>query len=605
MEEDSLKVLIKSLPETPGVYKYFDSKGQLLYIGKAKNLKKRVSSYFTKQQFDSYKTRVLVSKIDKVECIVVASEYDALLLENTLIKENQPKYNINLKDDKTYPYIKITKERFPRVFPSRRRIKDGSQYFGPYASVSVMHTVLDLIKKLYPVRNCNYNLSEENIAKGKFRLCMEYQIGNCKGPCTGLQSEFDYNAQINQIKAMLKGHLTEVKSILKEGITNAVQNLAFEEAHRLKQQLEAIEKFQSKSTVVHTTIKEVEVLAIHTDEVKAYVNYMRVANGMIIQSRNIEYKNKLEETPADFLLYAWAEVRNEDPDSAPELILPFDVEWEMPNVTVTIPKIGDKKTLLDLSMKNAFYFQKERMKAAEIVDPTLKVERLLQVIRKDLRLNDLPYHMECFDNSNFLGQEPVSACVVFRDGKPDKSSYRIFNVKTVEGPDDFATMYEVITRRYSRLISENAALPQLIVVDGGKGQLNAAVSALKDMGLYGKIAIIGIAKRLEELYFPEDPIPLYLDKKSETLRIIQFMRDEAHRFGITHHRKKRNKRGMKSELDDIKGIGEKTIMALLEKFKSVKAIKSADLAMLTHVIDKKKAGIVHAYFQEKKNEESK
>jgi excinuclease ABC subunit C len=601
MEKESLSVLIKSIPETPGVYKYFDSQGKLLYIGKAKNLKKRVSSYFTKQQHETYKTKVLVSKISSIEFIVVPTEYDALLLENTLIKENQPKYNINLKDDKTYPFIKITKERFPRVFPSRRRIQDGSTYYGPYASVSVMHAVLDLIKKLYPVRNCSYNLSEENIRKGKFRLCMEYQIGNCKGPCTGLQTELDYVEQIAQIRGILKGNLNEIKQKFKNELKEAVQLLAFEEAHKIKQQIEVLEKFQSKSTVVNPAIKDVEVMAIIHDEGRSFVNYLRVTHGMVVQSRNIEMKNKLGESPSELLVSAWAEIRVEDPDAAPELLLPFEIEWAQPGVIVTVPKTGDKKTLLDLSVRNAFYFKKERIKAAEILDPSLKVDRVLQQLKKDLRLKELPKHIECFDNSNFLGNEPVSACVVFRDAKPDKSSYRLFNVKTVVGPDDFATMKEVITRRYTRLIQEGSNLPQLIVVDGGKGQLSAAVSALKEIGIYGKVSVLGIAKRLEELFFPEDPIPLYLDKKSETLRIIQFMRDEAHRFGITHHRKRRDKKGMRSELDGISGIGPKTIQLLLDRFKSVKAIKQADLETLKKVIDSQKAAKVFAYFNENKS----
>jgi len=599
MAPESLRQYILNLPNKPGVYKYYDLESKILYVGKAKDLKKRVSSYFTKQQHDNHKTKVLVSKIQKIEFVVVDSEYDALLLENSLIKEFQPRYNINLKDDKSYPYIKITKERFPRVLSIRNPVKDGSQYFGPYSSVNVMYLMLELIKKMYPIRNCKFNLSEANIKSGKFRLCLEYHIGNCKGPCVGLQNEAEYMEQIKQVISLLKGNLHEVKTLFKNQIKEAVEKLAFEEAHKIKIKLDLLEKYQAKSMIVNPAIQDVEVFSVVSDEKKGYVNYLRVTNGMITQTRNLEVKKILGESDAELLLSAIAEIRNTDESTAPEIILPQEIGIELKGFKVTIPQIGDKKKLLELSLKNAFYYKKEKDKMAETLDPNLRIDRVLENMKKDLRLNELPRHIECFDNSNFLGKEPVSACVVFKDAKPSKSDYRHFNIKTVEGPDDFASMYEVITRRYKRLLEEEKSLPQLIVVDGGKGQLSSSVKALKDLGLYGKIAILGIAKRLEELYFPEDPLPLYLDKKSETLRIIQHMRDEAHRFGITHHRNRRNKTGLATELEQIKGIGEKTAISLLSYFKSVNNIKLASLDDLKEITDSKRATIVFEYFQKK------
>lgn len=592
--QDNLKSIIASLPELPGVYKYFDESNTIIYVGKAKNLKKRVGSYFVKKH-DSRKTNLLVSKIRDIQYTVVDSEYDALLLENTLIKENQPRYNINLKDDKSYPVIRITKEHFPKVFPMRNPIKDGSEYFGPYANGKMMNTILELVRKLYPTRNCNLNLTPKNIAAGNFKVCLEYQIGNCKGPCQAFQSEEDYNQTIANIRHILKGNLGEVRRHLKSCIDEAVSRLAFEEAQDFKEKLSSLESYQSRSTVVNTKINQVDVFGIVSSANSAFVNYLRVVDGMIIHSQNLEIKKSIDESDQELLLNAIAQFKNENNWDNLEFIVPFELDFDT-NIQITVPVSGDKKKLLDLSMKNAFYLKQERQLAAEKLDPALKVDRLLSVMQKDLRLNQLPRHIECFDNSNIQGTFPVSACVVFKNGKPSKADYRHFNVKTVEGPNDFATMYEVITRRYSRMLVENTALPDLIVVDGGKGQLSSAVDALKSLGIYGKVPIIGIAKRLEELYYPNDPLPLYLDKKSETLKVIQQMRDEAHRFGITHHRNRRSKGFAISALTDIDGVGDKTADALLKHFKSVKKIKEATIADLQTVVGSKLAEIIHQSF---------
>ncbi len=593
-DSEKLKSIISNLPETPGVYKYFDDSNTIIYVGKAKNLKKRVSSYFSKKH-DNHKTNILVSKICDIQYTVVDSEYDALLLENTLIKENQPKYNINLKDDKSYPLIRITKEHFPKVFAMRNPVKDGSEYFGPYASGKMMHTILELVRKLYPTRNCNLNLTPKNIANGNFKVCLEYQIGNCKGPCVGYQTEEDYNASIANIRHILKGNLGEVKRHLKENIEDAVSRLAFEEAQQYKEKLDSLESYQSKSTVVNTKINNVDVFGIVSSNTSAFINYLRVVNGMIIHSQNLEVKKRIEETDEELLLSAIAQFKNDNQWENIEFIVPFALDLET-NVDITVPSAGDKKKLLDLSMKNAFYLKQERQIAAEKLDPGLKVDRLLSVMQKDLRMNQLPRHIECFDNSNIQGTNPVSACVVFKNGKPSKNDYRHFNVKTVEGPNDFATMHEVITRRYSRMLSENTPLPDLIVVDGGKGQLSSAVDALKALGIYGRVPIIGIAKRLEELYYPNDPLPLYLDKKSETLKVIQQMRDEAHRFGITHHRNRRSKGFAITSLTDIEGVGEKTADLLLKRFKSVKKVREASLEQLQNLVGSKQGQMIFEHF---------
>lgn len=592
----SLKDKIKELPNSPGVYKYRDTKDAIIYIGKAKNLKKRVSSYFTKKH-ENRKTAVLVSQIVDLDFTVVDTEFDALLLENSLIKEFQPKFNINLKDDKSYPLIKITKERFPKVFSMRNPVSDGSEYFGPYASVRLMHTVLDLIKQLYPIRNCNLNLSEKNIEAGKFKVCLEYQIGNCLGPCEGLQSEEDYNQSIQQIRHLLKGNLAEVSRHLKTLMKEAAESMQFELAHKFKEKLNFLQRYQVKSTIVSHTIGNVDVFNITRENKYAFVNFLRVHNGIVVQTQNLELRTKLEETDAEVLLTAIGEVHAKYRAPNNLLIIPFSVDVDESRFKTIIPKLGDKKKLIDLSLKNAMFYKKEKMAQYEKLNPDLKKERLMLQMKNDLRLTELPIHAECFDNSNLQGTNPVSACVVFKYGKPSKKEYRIFNVKTVVGPDDFATMEEVLKRRYSRLMRENEPLPQLIVIDGGKGQLSSSVKALKEIGVYGKVAIVGIAKKLEEIFYPNDPIPLYIDKRSETLKVIQNMRDEAHRFGITAHRKKRLKSNFNSSLDDIPGIGPETIQALISKFRSVKKIKEQSLEDLAIVVGSSKAKKILAYFK--------
>ncbi len=595
--EQHIQELLQSLPDSPGVYKYFSADKELIYVGKAKSLKKRVSSYFNKQQYENRKTALLVSKINHIEFTLVDTEIDALLLENALIKKYQPRYNINLKDDKTYPFIKITNERFPKFYPTRNKVKDGSEYYGPYASVSMMHTITDMIRSTLPTRNCNLNLTEANIKAQKFKVCLEYHIGNCKAPCVGFQSEEDYNQTMAQVRDVLKGNIGRVISYLKKQMQDASEKMYFEEAALLKKKLDLLENYQSKSTIVSNTIHNVDVFSIAEDERYAFVNFLKVVNGMIIQTQTMEFKRKMDETAAEILEIAIGEIRETYKSNATEVIVPFDLELDDEKITFIVPKAGEKKKLLDLSMKNALYYKKERMDQYEKLNPEVRVERLLGVIRDDLRLKELPRHMECFDNSNFQGAYPVSAMVCFKDGKPSKKDYRHYNVQTVEGPDDFATMYEVITRRYKRLRDEGEPFPQLIIVDGGKGQLSSAVQALKDLGLYGQIAIAGIAKRLEEIYFPDDPLPLHIDKKSETLKVIQQMRDEVHRFGITHHRKRRDKGTLKNELQSIKGIGPETAELLLRELKSVKKIKEASPELLEDIVGKAKARLVLDYFK--------
>jgi excinuclease ABC subunit C len=595
MTRDQLKSQIKMLPESPGVYKYFDKEGVIIYVGKAKNLKRRVNSYFTKNHED-FKTHILVSKIQYLEYTVVDSEMDALLLENSLIKEFQPKYNINLKDDKSYPFIKITKERYPKVFPMRNPVKDGSEYFGPYASIRVMNTVLDLCQKLYPTRNCNLKMTPQGVEAGKYQLCLEYHIGNCKAPCVGNQTESEYNESIRQIRHILKGNLSEVKSHLKELMIESASRLAFEEAQKYKDRLDLLDKYQSRSTIVSPTVGDVEVYSISSTEKLAFVNFLRVHQGIIVISRNVEIRKKLEESDQEILLHVIGEMRSHYGDGCREIICLQPIEWPEYNVVVTQPKAGDKRKLLELSHKNAMLYRQEKLNQYEKLNPAIRVDRLMEQMQQDLRLRDQPRHIECFDNSNFQGAYPVSACVVFRDGKPAKNDYRHFNVKTVEGPNDFATMKEAISRRYSRLLDENKPLPQLIVVDGGKGQLSAAVEALKELKIYTKLAIVGIAKRLEEIYYPNDPLPLFIDKKSETLKVIQHMRDEAHRFGITHHRQRRDKGTLKTSLTDIPGIGPAKAKMLLKEFKSITRIKEASVETLSPVVGKTVAEIIVEYY---------
>jgi excinuclease ABC subunit C len=591
----SLDLQIQTLPDNPGVYQYFDKDGKILYVGKAKNLKKRVSSYFNKIH-DSGKTNVLVKKIVEIKHIVVPTETDALLLENNLIKKLQPRYNINLKDDKTYPWICIKNEAFPRIFPTRRMVKDGSEYFGPYTSFKTVNTILDLVKELYPLRTCNYDLSQANIRSGKFKVCLEYHIGNCKGPCEGYESQENYHAQVNAIREILKGNFKESLKNFKKLMNDLAMDLKFEEAQKIKDKIEVLENYQSKSTILNPKITNLDVFSIVSDEAMAYVNFLQISHGAIVRSHTMEIKKKLDETNEEILELAIVELRERFHLNAREIVVPFELDLGE-KITVTVPKLGDKKQILDLSERNAKYYRLDQLKQIKIVDPDRHTHRIMAQMQKDLRLSVAPRHIECFDNSNIQGTNPVSACVVFKDGKPSKKEYRHFNVKTVEGPNDFASMEEVVYRRYKRLLDENEPLPQLIVIDGGKGQLSSALKSLDDLGLRGKIAIIGIAKRLEEIYYPGDSVPLYLDKKSETLKIIQHLRNEAHRFGITFHRDKRSKNAIQSELELIEGIGEKTIEMLLKHFKSVKRIKEASEKEISDVVGVSKAKKISEFYK--------
>lgn len=593
---EKIQQILKTLPNKPGVYQHLDSQGKILYIGKAKDLKKRVSSYFNKQQ-DNAKTRVLVKKIADIRTIVTDNELDALLLENNLIKQYQPRYNVNLKDDKTYPWICIKKERFPRIFPTRRMIKDGSEYYGPFSSVKVMKAVLELVKQIYPLRTCNLNLAPAFIEAGKYKVCLEFHLGNCKGPCEGLQTEADYNGDIEQARNLIKGNLNEVKRLLQERMLDAASSLRFEEAQALKEKFELVDRYQAKSTVVNPSITNVDVYSCLTDAQFAYVNYLKIIDGAIIQSHTVELKRKLDESESEILELVVPELRQRFNSLSREVLISHETELELPEVKFAVPQRGDKKALIELSLKNARYFRLEKLKSIQLVDPDRHVNRLMAQMKADLRLSEEPRHIECFDNSNLQGTNPVSACVVFKEGKPSKADYRHFHIKTVEGPNDFASMEEVVFRRYKRLLEEGQPLPQLIIIDGGKGQLGAALNSLEQLGLRGKIAILGIAKRLEELYFPGDPYPLYLDKKSETLKVIQQLRNEAHRFGITFHRQKRSKNTIKSELEEISGIGKSSIEALLKKFKSVRAVKLATEPELAEVVGMSRAKQIVAYFR--------
>ena len=597
----SIQDTLKKLPHNPGVYQFYDENDKIIYIGKAKNLKKRVSSYFNRDHAElNTKTRVLVTKIKKISFTIVDSEIDAWLLENNLIKKHQPRYNVLLKDDKTFPWIVIKNEPYPRLFWTRKIIKDGSKYIGPYGSVTMMHTVLDLIKQLFPLRNCNLNLSDKNIQNGKYKVCLEYQIGNCKGPCQNLQTQTDYNYNIEKIKEILNGKINPVLNTLKTEMEIAAQNLQFEQAQKIKNKLDLLSNYQSKSTVVSNTIHNIDVFNISADTQHAFVNYLKIMNGTVVQTQTIEIKKRLDETDEELLTIAISEFSNRFNGLAHEIIVPFPIA-EIEGIKFTVPTLGDKKKLLELSKKNVLYFKKERLEQYEKLNPHIRIERLLLQMQQDLRLNQLPKHIECFDNSNFQGQYPISAIVVFKNGKPSKKDYRFFNVKTVEGPNDFATMEEAVYRRYKRILEENQPLPQLIVIDGGKGQLSSAIKSLKKLGIEHQLSIIGIAKRLEELFYPNDPYPLYLDKKSETLKIIQQLRDEAHRFGITAHRKKRDKSTLVTELENIKGIGKNTANKLLTHFKSIKKIQEASLAELNTIIQTHKAQITYQYFNQKNN----
>ncbi|MCD9853770.1 excinuclease ABC subunit UvrC [Epilithonimonas sp. JDS] len=591
----NLELQLKTLPSEPGVYRYYDKNDQLLYVGKAKHLNKRVLSYFNKNQ-NGYRTRIMVSKIHRLETTVVNSEYDALLLENNLIKAHQPFYNVMLKDDKTYPWICIKNEDFPRIFLTRTKIKDGSEYFGPYAKVKPARVLLDTIKNLYKIRTCNLNLAPSKIAEGKYRVCLEYHIKNCNGPCEDLESKEDYDEKVEAIRGIIKGDFRFAKKYLEERMFRFASNLEFEKAQMIKNNIESLENYQEKHTVVNPSIDDVDVFGMTSDETAAYVNYFKIRNGSIVQSFTTEIKKVLEESDEDMLEEALVEIRQKFDSTSKEILIPFHLGLEIPNVKLIVPKVGDKKRIVELSEKNAKEYRLEKLKQVQIIDPERHTNRIMAEMQKLLRMPVEPRHIEGFDNSNIQGTNPVSACVVFKDGKPSKADYRIFHPKTVVGPDDFKTMEEVIYRRYRRLLEEGEPLPQLILIDGGKGQLSSAVKSLKLLGLYGKITIVGIAKRLEEIYFPEDSIPLYIDKKAETLKILQRVRDEAHRFGVKHHRTRRTNSTIKSELEQIPGVGPKSIEMLLTKLKSVKRIKEADIVTLEEILGKVKARVVWEFF---------
>jgi len=593
---DHLKSLIAGIPDCPGIYQYFDDNRRVIYIGKAKNLKKRVSSYFNRIH-DHRKTALLVRNIADIKYMVVDTEEDALLLENNLIKKHQPRYNVRLKDDKTFPWICIKNEPFPRVFKTRNVVRDGSLYFGPYTSVLAVNTLLGLFKKTYKLRNCNYNLSGKNINSKKYKVCLEYHIGNCLGPCEGLQNEDSYNKSIDEIKNILKGNISGVISYLKKLMKDFSDKCQYEDAQKIKLKLQSLERFRNKSTVVSAKITNVDVFSIEEDEKYAFVNYLKVIEGAIIQTYTIEIKKSLGEDKKDLLPMAIVEIRQKIYSNANEIIVPFNLGVEMKDINFHIPKIGEKKKLLDLSQRNAKYYRLEKQKQQLLIKPKNNIDRILKTIKKDLRLTELPKRIECFDNSNLQGTNPVASCVVFLNTKPLKREYRHFNIKTVEGSNDFASMEEVVFRRYKRLIEEELPLPQLIIVDGGKGQLSSAIKALERLNLRGGVTVIGIAKRLEEIYFPGDSLPLYLDKNSETLKIIQQLRNEAHRFGISFHRQKRSESFITSELENIKGIGTETIQKLFHKYKSLNRVKELSIDELSQVIGQSKAKLVFYYFE--------
>lgn len=595
LKNEILREKIAILPDTPGVYTYYDSEGKVIYVGKAKNLKRRVSSYFNRTH-DNVRTNLLVRNIADMSYIVVPTEQDALNLENSMIKEYKPKYNVLLKDDKSYPWIVVTNELYPRVFITRTHIRDGSRYFGPYTNAAVARTVIELIGRLYPVRTCRIPITPEYLRGGKGRLCLQYHIRRCKGCCTGAITPEEYAGYINAIKQILRGDTQELLDYLRSEMERLSMDLRFEEAQELKESYKLIEQYRSRSVIVSQTIGDIDVFGIDDDGADVYVNYMHVRRGAVVRSATLRYKRRLDESQPQMLAYAMAEIAASLGVEFREVVVPVVPEADMPQVSFAVPQRGDKAKLLEVSVKNARQAKIDDLKHQERLNPETRVERTLKRIQADFRLGELPHHIECFDNSNIQGTNPVASCVVFRDAKPCKRDYRHFNIRTVEGPDDFASMKEVLTRRYSRLVQEGKGLPQLIVVDGGKGQLSSAVEALDEMGLRGVIAVVGIAKRLEEIYFPGDSVPLYIDKNSESLRVVQHMRDEAHRFGITHHRNRRSKSQLVSELDGIKGIGPQTATALLKHFKSVKRIRAASTDELAGVVGPAKARILADYF---------
>lgn len=585
--EAHIKQILQRLPDKPGVYRYYDESGNLLYVGKAKSLKKRVASYFNKNKYANGKTRLLVRKIADIKFIVVETEFDALLLENNLIKEHQPKYNIQLKDDKTYPWLVIRNERFPRVHPTRRIIKDGSEYFGPYASVKTMHAMLDLIKRLYPLRTCKYVLSEDNVKAGKFRVCLEYHIGNCKGPCVDKYSEAAYTANIDAIRQIIKGNFGDLARRFREEMASHAERLEFEQAAEIKKRLDLLLRYQAGSAVVSQRINDTEVFSLLSDSKGAFVNYLKIMNGAIVQSYTTELKKRLDEADEELLAFAVTTLRDRFASSAKEILVSHDIELPLPDVAVHRPQRGEKHKLIELSLRNATYAMRDRHKQQEMTDPEAHTRRILETLQQDLHLNDIPWHIECFDNSNIQGTNPASACVVFKNAKPSKDDYRKYNIRTVEGPNDFASMEEAVYRRYKRLLDEHEPLPQLVIIDGGKGQLSSSVKALEKLGLAGRMAIIGIAKRLEEIYFPGDSIPIYIDKRSPSLKLIQQLRNEAHRFSLAHHRNRRSKSALKTSLTDIPGVGQKTAEKLLRAFGSVAGVKRASREDLEKIAGKK------------------
>ena len=595
--QQHIEQILKTLPPDPGVYQFYDHAGKILYVGKAKHLKKRVASYFRKTAHESFKVKVLVEKIADIRHIVVNSESDALLLENNLIKKLMPRYNVLLKDDKTFPWICIKNEPFPRVFLTRNVINDGSKYYGPYTSATTVRTLLELIRQLYPLRTCKHQLTPENIAAGKFKVCLEYHIENCRGPCEGLQDEEDYNKAIRQIHEILKGNLAGVISFLKKEMKMMAEAYKFEEAEKMKLKVEALEKFQTKSTIVNPSIKNVDVFSIVNEEKYAIVNYLKITKGAVIQAHTVEIKKRLNETTSEILAFAITDIKERVRSDAKELILPMDLSEEFSWYKITVPKRGDRKKLLELSERNARLYKLEKQKREKETPKQYPAQRILTTLQQDLRLSSLPEHIECFDNSNIQGSDPVAACVVFKNARPAKKEYRHFNIKTVTGADDYASMEEVIYRRYRRLLEERNKLPQLVIIDGGKGQLNAAMKSIDQLDLRGEIAVIGIAKKLEEIYFPGDPVPLYIDKNSESLRLIQQLRNEAHRFGIEFHRLKRSGAMISSELRSIQGIGAASVQKLFKTFKSVDAIRKASEEELAKVLDLQKARKIIDWFE--------
>ncbi len=599
MTTEDYKKVAPTLPKDPGVYRFLGKDDTILYVGKAKNLKNRLSSYFGNKKHQHNKTKALVKNADRFEYTIVETEQDALLLECTLIKKFQPRYNVMLKDGKTYTYICVKKERFPRVFMTRRVIRDGSTYFGPYTSKYRIKIILDLIKSLFPLRTCNLHLSQTNIDKGKFKVCLEYHIKNCMGPCEGHEEQIPYDEKIAQIKNMLRGNFGAVKQHLKSVMQKHAENLEFEKAQTLKEKLDAFIDYQGKSTVVSTSIRDLDVFYIATDEKKAYVNFLKVINGAIMNTHTLELTKNLDDDEKKLLAFAVHELRKKFNSITTEILLPYKVTLLEEDVSITVPKIGDKKKLLDLAEKNVKYFLlQQRKQEINNIKKETSAERILKTMKEDLQMDELPFHIECFDNSNMQGSFPVSSCVVFKNAKPSKKDYRHFNIKTVVGPDDFASMEEVVYRRYSRLVREKQPLPNLVIIDGGKGQLSATMKIMRKLGLENKITIIGIAKRLEEIFFPDDPIPLYINKKSETLKVIQQARNEAHRFAITFHRNQRSRNFTTTELTNIQGIGDKTAQKLLSHFGSVKKLKAALETEIIEVVGKVAAGKIKAYFKE-------